>query len=302
MDGRGTRTFAAGALIAVLAAGGALATIDPGDYRVKQKDQSLPAETPVTVKVRCPKRHRAVPAGGFVHAPGERGPDPALAVNASVSSSAPVGTGKAWRIAAEMGAGDELRVHLTALCAPRGQLRGAEVVRKRFELGTSVAGGGAAKCPRNMRVATGGVLWHEPGSRAPVSTDLRTSSSAPTKRARGWYGNGYHFHPGSLVLDVVAVCLPKGQLDDLERVAETLTPPNSTGQGARVRCPGGSRVLTGGALWHAPGSPPDPAIGATTLLSSSAPSKNARSWYADGANFYAPPDTQLTVVALCTPA
>jgi hypothetical protein len=299
MNWRGVRTIVAVAVTAALAAGGALAAIDPVDYRVRQKDRLLPADTAVTVKTRCPRRHRAVPAGGFVHEPGERRPDAELALNAWVSTSAPVGRGKTWRIGAVKGAGDALRVHLTALCAPREQLRGADVVRERFEVGSSLAGGGEAECPGRRRVATGGVLWHAAGSQTPVSDMVRTSSSAPTRGGRGWYGDGYNYSPDGLMLDVVAVCLPKRRIGDLERVTETVTPPNSTGRGARARCPRPARVVTGGAFWHPPGGFGDPGIAATTQISSSAPSKSARAWYADGANFYGPPDTRLTVVALC---
>lgn len=302
MKGRGARTIVTGALIALIAAVGALAAIDPSDYRLTQKDQLLPAETPVTVEARCAKRHRALPAGAFVHPKGDRQPSWDLALNAAVPNSAPLGRGKAWRIGAFKGAGDDLRVHLTALCAPRRQLRGAEVVRERFEVATPEAGGGEAACPNRMRVVSGGVLWHAPGSQTPVSEMLQTSSSTPARGGRGWYGDGRNFGPVGLVLDVIAVCLPKRRLQDVRRRSRDVPyPAYSQGFGGSVTCPGPRRVLTGGASWHRAGQPSDPEDAVGTAISSSTPTGDARRWYADGVNFIGPVDARLRISVVCIP-
>src|SRR5215207_2049617 len=113
MRWRGGRRIVTGAGVgALLAAGVAIAAIDTGDYRLKQKDVALPAETPVAESAQCPRRHRVVPGGAFVHAPGVREPDAALAVNAAVPNSVPAKGMAGWVAAAYKGPGENLRLRV----------------------------------------------------------------------------------------------------------------------------------------------------------------------------------------------
>ena len=291
-----------GAVVAAVGAAGAAAAIDPGDYRTKQRDIILPAETPTTAKVRCPKRHRVVPGGAFVHPAGSRSPDADTALNAAVPSSAPAKGARGWSVGALKGAGDAQRLHLVAVCAPRGRLRGATRVREQFEIPNGEAGGGTAECPGRERIVTGGVVWHQSGSSTALSAMVRTSSSTPAQGLRGWYGDGHNFTAGVLRLDVIAICLPKRRIGDVTRRSKDVPyPAYSEAFGRTVPCPAGTRVLTGGASWHSAGEPPVPEDAFGTQLSSSAPIAHARKWYADGVNFIGAADARLRITALCVP-
>jgi hypothetical protein len=70
--------------------------------------------------------------------------------------------------------------------------------------------------------------------------------------------------------------------------------------GGVSECPQRMRVYSGGALWHEPGEPPDPALAAQLRTSSSAPAPGRRGWYADGYNFTGA-ELRLEVVAMCLP-
>ena len=67
-----------------------------------------------------------------------------------------------------------------------------------------------------------------------------------------------------------------------------------------ARCPKSKRLLTGGAFWHATGGGPAHAISNLSQLTSSAPTRDGRGWYADGMN-NANESRTLTIEARCVP-
>jgi hypothetical protein len=291
------------AVVPLVAGAVALASLDPDDYRVRSKEVTLPADEEVNAKLRCPKGHRVGPSGALIYEPGLP-PDPALALNSAVPSSAPSKRGKVWHFGATNGPGEERRMSLVAACAPNRQLRGFTVEQQPFVVGSGMTGGGRVSCPGGSRVFSGGAVWHEPGEQpaADLSDSVRTSSSIPARRARGWYADGYNFSGFELRLKVVALCARHRALEGLKRkVKEVPSAAYSTGFGGSVECPRGTRVVTGGGGWHPEGEPPDPEGAAGTLISSSAPTRNFKRWYATGVNFIGPADYRLQVVALCVP-
>jgi len=70
--------------------------------------------------------------------------------------------------------------------------------------------------------------------------------------------------------------------------------------GGTAHCPKSKRLLTGGAFWHATGAGPDPAISNLSQLTSSAPTRDGRGWYADGQSVASESRT-LTIEARCVP-
>lgn len=70
--------------------------------------------------------------------------------------------------------------------------------------------------------------------------------------------------------------------------------------GGYVKCPKGTRVLTGGAYVHDPGEGPStPGPGEFEPIGASAPTKNGKRWYAAGVELTAP--KRVTVAVRCLP-
>src|SRR5688572_10115489 len=141
MAWRGIRIAVLAAVVPFAVAGVALAALDPDDYRVRSKEVALPASDTVNAKLRCPRGSRVAPAGALIHETGSP-PDPALALNSAVPSSAPSKRGKAWHFGAANGPFDGRSMSLIAACAPKQQLRGFTVEEQRFAVGTGMTGGG----------------------------------------------------------------------------------------------------------------------------------------------------------------
>jgi hypothetical protein len=83
------------------------------------------------------------------------------------------------------------------------------------------------------------------------------------------------------------------------RTMDVVLPDDTPGlDGARLPCGTGLRIVTGGAFLHVPGGGPDPMLNA--YLSSSAPTRDAKGWFAAGIN-WGPGEVLLRIVAYCLP-
>jgi hypothetical protein len=287
----------AASLAAVASAAGAL---DPSTYRLKTVDIPMANPDAKDPTLSCPRGKRVVPAGAFFHQPGQ-GPDSSLSLGAAVTG-VPVAGDRHWYASAS-NSGQDLSLKLTALCAPKRQLRGLRLKTKEFTIDNSVTGGGEVKCPSRMRLLNGGAVWHQPGQDPDPSLGamVRTESSAPATDDRGWFADGYNYSTVQLQLRVVAACVPKRRVGRVRAKKEDLPAGAGLSAGDLLQCPSGKRVLTGGALFHRLGQAPDPTMAYGSKISSSSPTRDAKAWYADGHDFYGFPDEQLRIVVLCVP-
>jgi hypothetical protein len=207
----------------------------------------------------------------------------------------------------------DLRLSITAFCAPAKSLETVKVKTKTFQSqGNGDIVGARVSCPGGMQAIGGGASWHEPGEPPRESGGAGPferaylSSSTPTRDGRAWLGagvNGDLITP--LVFTVSVTCLPSDQLAKVKRISETRTGPqdNAVGQGAE--CPGGTALLAGGAYWAEPpfaprahhravGPPPDE----QHSIGQSFPT-GPREWFANGYNPAGPSDLTFGVNLLC---
>lgn len=158
-------------------------------------------------------------------------------------------------------------------------------------------GGGSVGCGKGKRVVTGGAFWHREGEGPDVGLDAYLASSAPMPNGRRWFAAGVSWVNEDLLLRVVAYCLPASAVGDyvVRRAVRTFL--QNDVKAKDLRCGTGRRIVTGGAFWHQPGGPPDPAVHA--YLRSSTPDGDGKGWYAVGDG--REPELRFTVIALCLP-
>ena len=156
-------------------------------------------------------------------------------------------------------------------------------------------------CPAGYKVFTGGAFWwrNDPNGLTGDPT-LALTSSTPTFDGNGWYADGVNrMEDDPWNLRVIARCLPEPRLDKVIVRKKTVGREIPAGPvDRRVRCPDGTRIISGGAFWHRAGAAPDWIDALGGYLASSGPT-SARAWYAAGANTALAERFRLTVVARC---
>ena len=190
-------------------------------------------------------------------------------------------------------------------------LKDATVRAKHLNPGGENNVAGKVRCPRGMRVVTGGAFWHEPGEPPRVQYgDLfprqpQISGSAPTSDGKGWFAQGRGISGSDvppLRLTVKVVCLSRGRLAGWAMREREITPPNTDAGGGRAECPGRKRAISGGATWHPAGAEPSAGTADRGLLASSTIAADRRAWYADGTDNWVPaPESVLRIAVICLP-
>jgi hypothetical protein len=291
------------AAIALAVPVGAAAAVDPDDYQAVTADVTVGASSYVGGYIACPADTGAVTGGASWHQPGQPA-EPSAAGSAWLAGTTATIDGLGWYTAGKTSsiAPADVMYATVALCAPDQQVDGAEVKTKDLTIDgpDDPKKGGKVRCDKSDRILNGGAFWHEE-SQPPNHNQtfgLYVSSSAPLKDQRGWYAAGSNASGSSAVLTIVAACLPKRQLHEASLTRQNV-PVMGTG-GDRLSCPAGTRILTGGALWHEPGEKPDPDLAGSGTLSSSSPTANARRWYASGLHEFGPA-LPLEIVIFCVP-
>lgn len=176
-------------------------------------------------------------------------------------------------------------------------LEGANVVSGFVDTaGAGSAAGGYSSCPDDQRAVTGGAYMHVAGQ-FPVPIDnVRVPSSTVTSDGKGWYADGFS-SSSARRLSTDLYCLPSGRLRDASMKVRTFRPSPTGRAKGTAPCPNGTRVITGGALVHAPGAGPTPQ--ANAIVGDSLPLPSGAAWYAEADA--QPPYTRLTVIARCFP-
>ena len=130
------------------------------------------------------------------------------------------------------------------------------------------------------------------------SLQVKLAASSPTQDAKGWYAAGLSSASETLVLTVLAQCLPSASFPAyIVRTRDVPVDPFRPGN-AELRCPDGDRVVTGGGAWHLPGKPDDPALDAQ--LTGTWPTLAGYSWSATGM-YFGTLTAKLQVIAFCLP-
>jgi hypothetical protein len=285
------------------------APLDPFDYQLFTSTDAVAPSGYSGGYLDCPEGSRAVPNGMLWHRPAE-GPDPSAAIYAWTAGSSATTDGRAYASGKTSSlAPADLQLERIVLCSPLDQTRQLEIRTK--DVASADADHPPAahlRCRRKQRILTGGAYWHE-GGQDPVPNQtfgLYVSSSSPMRNGRGWYASGINASGSDANLEIVALCLPEKRLRHVvarERTVKLIPPgPNDpVGAGGYVRCPRRTLVLTGGAEFHRGSRPPSPGDVGLATISSSAPTKDAKRWYADGSHQFGP-NVRLDVIALCAPA
>jgi hypothetical protein len=162
--------------------------------------------------------------------------------------------------------------------------------------------GGYLSCPAGQRVLSEGFFWHVAGAPPdPANThSARMASSTPTSDGLGMFSSGYSAST-TLMRQSVLLCLPSSVIGTPYTTVVGDSPAGASSvAGGYLPCPGGQRIVSGGAFWHLPGQGPDPALGANSWITSSTPTTDTRGWYADGKNASLTPRV-LTTVIHCLP-
>jgi hypothetical protein len=284
------------------------APLDPFDYQLSTSTETVGPSAYGGGYLDCPKGSRAVPNGALWHRPGA-GPDSSVAIYAWTAGASATTDGRAYASGKTSSlAPADLQLERIVLCLPLDQTRQLEIRTK--DVASPDADHPPAahlRCRRDQRVLTGGAYWHEAGQN-PVPNQtfgLYVSSSAPMRNGRGWYASGINGSGSDANLEIVALCLPEKRLRGVVARDKTvkLVPPapnDPVAAGGYVRCPKGTLVLTGGAEFHRGNRPPNPRDVGLATISSSAPTKDAKRWYADGSHQFGP-NVRLDVIALCAP-
>jgi hypothetical protein len=158
--------------------------------------------------------------------------------------------------------------------------------------------GGSVDCGRGKRVVTGGAFWRRETGGADPSLNAYLSSSAPKPNARGWFASGINWSSETLILRIVAYCLPAVQVGTYTVRTVDRTVDAKHFRSGTPRCGKGKRVVTGGAFWRASDGSPETAV--EGYLRSSTPDPDGKGWYGVGYSDVA--TMQLRVVALCRPS
>lgn len=154
-----------------------------------------------------------------------------------------------------------------------------------------------AHCPAGDRIVTGGAYWHESGQNGDASLETTIIGSAPTANARGWSVTGANLAGASLILTVLADCLPSGSVGAYSVQTSTVSFAESFGR-TSVKCPAGQEVVAGGAALLHPEL--DPTAAQDLFLQQSYPNKTGKGWYASAYNG-GTTALDLKISALCRP-
>ena len=158
--------------------------------------------------------------------------------------------------------------------------------------------GGSVACGRGKRVVTGGAFWRRETGGPDPSLNAYLSSSAPKLDKRGWFAAGINWSNETLILRIIAYCLPAVQVGSYTVVTVDRTVEAKHFRSGTPRCGKGLRVVTGGAFWRAADGTPETAV--EGYLRSSTPDPDGKGWY--GVGFSDVGTLQLRVVALCRPS
>jgi hypothetical protein len=158
--------------------------------------------------------------------------------------------------------------------------------------------GGSVGCGKGRRVVTGGAYWHLGSAGPDPLLNAYLASSAPKPNGKGWFAAGINWSSDTLILEVVAYCLPKSAVGSYTVRTVDRTVDDNDFRSATPRCGNGRRAVTGGAYWlDGDGSP------STTIegyLRSSTPLPSPNGWWANG---YSDVGTHtLRAIVLCRPA
>ncbi|MGH2924558.1 MAG: hypothetical protein ACRDK1_01150 [Solirubrobacterales bacterium] len=157
--------------------------------------------------------------------------------------------------------------------------------------------GGSVTCPSGTGVLTGGAYWHEPGEAPSITADFEELNSSGPRGGDHWYADGRGTTRRRLT--VAVRCVADRKLRDVSTEKLSLDPADGGPVGGTVACPSGTRALSGGAVWHPRGAPPDPSLSSHGMLASSAVTSDDRGWYADGTDNYIGDDEIFTISVRC---
>jgi hypothetical protein len=162
-----------------------------------------------------------------------------------------------------------------------------------------LAVGRTATCPTGDRAITGGAYWHRPGQNGDPTLPVQLSASSPTQDGTGWYAAGLSNASETLVLTVLAQCLPSNSFAAYVVLSHDLPVDPSRPGNANLRCPDGDRVVMGGGAWHLPGKANDPAL--DVQLTGTSPDIAGLYWSAMGMSFETR-TVKFRVLAFCLPS
>ena len=160
--------------------------------------------------------------------------------------------------------------------------------------------GGSVQCPDGTGVLTGGAYWHAPGKGPSIIADFQTLNSSGPRGDDRWYADGRGSPPMRLTVAVRCLAKPKLHAEHTEKLS--LDPADADPVGSYLACPSGTRALSGGAIWHPRGAPPDPDLSTHGILASSSVTSDDRGWYADGMDNYIGDDQIFTISVRCLEA
>lgn len=159
-------------------------------------------------------------------------------------------------------------------------------------------GSRTTNCPAGMRVVTGGAYLHSGDGVANPSLNAYLSGNAPAADALGWYGSAISWDGADLYLRVTAYCLPTESFGPYSVRTRDIDVAHNASAGARVACPTGKRVVSGGVFWHATGDPAP--VAQEGYVRSSGPLPGRTKWF--GAGFNDNGSTLvMTIRVLCRP-
>src|SRR5262245_28521156 len=125
----------------------------------------------------------------------------------------------------------------------------ATLILRSISAAAGVPVGKTATCPKGDRAITGGVYWHRPQQNGDPTLDVELTASSPTEDGTGWYAAGLSNAPETLVLTVLAQCLPSGSFPAyIVRSRDVPVDPYRPGNG-ELGCPHDDRVVMGGGAW-----------------------------------------------------
>jgi hypothetical protein len=229
---------------------------------------------------------RVLTGGGFWNVTGQA-PTFEDADNGYLAGSSPARNGKGWYAEGHHRFPDVSR-DLTryAFCVPGKKLRGAKRVTKTVKASDFKLVKAGARCPRGMRVFTGGAFFHAKGAGPDPALGgaSRPSASFPKPNGRSWYAAGQSGYLEAGRLSVFAWCLRKDRFGPIKIEKATFTAPDSANTGAYLDCPGDRAALTGGAYWRRPGKSVAQSKNAG-VIGGSSPTSYVSAWYAAGQSY-----------------
>ncbi len=292
----GLRRNIALALIAFLVGtAGVAEALTPGSYVAKTTNFSVSPRTFNGNYLSCPNGDRVVTGGGFWHASGSAKP---LTGGGLLGNSTPTTDGKGWYATGYNASFTQTRdLEEVALCLPGKRVGHYVVKTKNFTIANTQFGGDYVRCPKGDRVVAGGAFWHAGGSGTPLASGGFVTNSTPTTDGKGWYATGQNISGATADLEEVAQCLPAKQVGKYTLRKKSFTLPNQKFGGGTLNCPKGTRIVAGGAFWHARGS--GKPVARLGYIANSTPSAHGKGYYATGENYFSVKKSQLEEVALC---